>query len=700
VATGEPSDFGRPFRVDGGGSQETSPVASPSGDLVASFSTHKQDLDLVLFDAEHRTLLRNLTKGYEIKYQHLVAQHLTIARKHGRDIAFSPDGNFLAAFVRKEAGYSLGIFNVLKGGVERIIDMAVEQQTSPAWSPDGSSLVFAGNLEGAFDLFLLDLDSLEIRNLTNDDIYDDAPTFSPDGESIVFVSVIDEYSQIFRLDLASLERFRITDAGNLAEVNNVDPVFSPDGGRVYFTSDQTGAENVFGVDLETGQVRQYTNAVTGCFQPTVLQQPGGEERLVYTGYWKGRFDLYQTDIEEPIGEVQVVQLAERPLPSEELARFEPDIQVSLDEANVEQKKGFRLFLEDAGAFVGLDDDQTFIGNVVLTFSDFLGDRRLIAAFQSIQSFSNFDVIYANLSKRRQWSVHLFDDRDFFIGRDFRDGSIDRGRTAFRQTGAIAAITYPFSFYRRAEVGVGYIVRDIDFQSFAPIDPEDVIDPGDVVFGPDGTPFVPIIAPRKDDFPQLSASLTGDTTVFGPAGPARGSRWRVWGEYAPDLDESGTLTATLRLDARKYFGITRRSSLAMRVFAAGSDGNFPSPLYIGGLDTVRGFRFRELVGDRAFFANVELRFPLIDFFVTPVLSFQGIQGRFFLDVAGAWFDDFENWDFWDSTESRLDDAVSSYGFGFTVRLFGLDLNWDFARQWDFDSSVSDGNTTSFWIGQRF
>ena len=34
----------------------------------------------------------------------------------------------------------------------------------------------------------------------------------------------------------------------------------------------------------------------------------------------------------------------------------------------------------------------------------------------------------------------------------------------------------------------------------------------------------------------------------------------------------------------------------------------------------------------------------------------------------------------------------------MRFFGLNLNWDFARRWDFETS-QDSETT-FWIGTRF
>jgi hypothetical protein len=35
----------------------------------------------------------------------------------------------------------------------------------------------------------------------------------------------------------------------------------------------------------------------------------------------------------------------------------------------------------------------------------------------------------------------------------------------------------------------------------------------------------------------------------------------------------------------------------------------------------------------------------------------------------------------------------------LRLFGLNMNFDFAQQWDFKESIG-GLETSFWFGRRF
>src|SRR6185436_4050568 len=271
VESGEPGDFGWRFRNEEAVGQDVSisPAASPSGDLVACFSAPRGEVDVVLYDAEKRTFLRSLTKGYTNDYQYLVAQELALGREMGHDLAFSPDGNYLAVFAKREKGRSLLLLDVLNGGTHRIYEMNdIEQQIGVSWSPDGRTIAFSGNKNGKFDIFLIDVETGTYRNFTDDNIFDGAPAFSPDGRSLAFISVVgDGHAKLFRSDLdpanpGQLARRIPVTSG---ESNENDPIYSPDGKRLYFTSDRDGRENIYGLDLATGQLSQYTNVVTGAF---------------------------------------------------------------------------------------------------------------------------------------------------------------------------------------------------------------------------------------------------------------------------------------------------------------------------------------------------------------------------------------------------------------------------------------------------
>ena len=693
VRTGEPSYFGRRFFAEEGSNAEYfSPAVSPSGDLVAALGTGEGKLDVVLFDARERRPMRNLTKGWSTDYQYLTAQFASASRHMGGDLSFSPDGNYLAVLGRREAGRGLVLVDVVNGGVTRVIDVPVQQPFAPSWSPDGRTIALSGSMNGHFDIFLLDVESGEVRNITQDERYDGGAAFSPDGKWLVYSAEVGEFAKLVRLDLTDpSRRLQLTHG----DYSDKDPAFSRDGKLLLYTSDRTGFDNVYSLDLTNGEVRQHTNAVTGCYMPQVIDRADGERYFVYAGYWKQDFDIYRGEFlanQEVIETITRVAASE-PVPLGELARYEPDIQVTIDDENKEEYGGLKLFLEDGDIGVGVTSDQLLVSRSSLTFSDYLGDKRLFLSLQSVSSYSDLEAIYMDFSERLQWGVRLFDDRTYYLYYDENYNLEDESQ--YRQTGVQGLATYPFDFYHRVEGSLGYILREYD-QPLGQYDGEGNL--------------VRVIQPREDNYPQVALALVGDTAVYGPWGAVSGRLWRVGGNYAPDLEDSGTLTSSAFLEARQYIPLTRRINIAMRAFGGYSTGNFPDIFYFGGIDTVRGFEFREFVGDNVFYTNLELRFPLIDAVFLPFAAFQGVRGRIFLDLGGGWLEYAgEEFDFWDSENNSLAPSdpvrglrgpVSSYGWGFTINFAGLDLNWDFAKIWNFEESLSDGFETSFWVGSRF
>ncbi|HYO75881.1 MAG TPA: hypothetical protein VE010_05415, partial [Thermoanaerobaculia bacterium] len=301
VAKGEPQEYGEPFKINPNNpSNELSPVPSPSGDLLVGFTTYKEDVDLALLNIPERRLLKNLTAGYTSEYEYPIAQAFTTASVMGRDVAFAPSGDQIAVFVKKERGRNLLLINPLTGALERSVPMDIEQQLAPSYSPDGGSIAFAGISGTQSDIFIYNLASGEVTNVTRDAFYDGAPVFSPDGKWLVYSSVGQEHAKLYRLNLANpSERFQLTTGA----WNDIDAYFSPDGKRLFFSSDkQTGrnvatasaileeaenaariegdtpkadpmnfaAFNVYSLNLETGDLLQYTDVVGGCFTPVVF----------------------------------------------------------------------------------------------------------------------------------------------------------------------------------------------------------------------------------------------------------------------------------------------------------------------------------------------------------------------------------------------------------------------------------------------
>ncbi|MBV9493362.1 MAG: PD40 domain-containing protein [Acidobacteria bacterium] len=712
IAKGEPLEYGDPFRINTDyPSDELSPVPSPSGDLLAGFTTYKEDIDVVLFNIPERKLLKNLTAGYTNRYEYAIAQSFTVGPVMGRDIGFAPNGDQVAIFVKKERGRNLLLINPVTGDTVKSIPMKVEQQLSPVYTRDGKAIAFSGFLGNQPDIFLYNLESGDLTNLTNDKFFDAAPVFSPDGKWMVYSSVVDGYAKLFRLNVANpTERYQLTSG----KWNDADAYFSPDGKRIFFASDkQTGrnievaanilekaedaakregdtpkanpelyaAYNIYSLNLETGDVLQYTDVVGGCFTPVVFTSTNGKERMVFASYYKRRWQLFSAPTDKPLHEAEKTTLPSAPLLASERTAFQPPVEVAIDEEKIERPRDFRLFIDDVQVNAGVSSDQLFVSRSVIFMSDMLGNRRFIASLDSVSSFSNFDFLYFDLHRRLNWGVRLFDNRSFFTTPNFETGRNDRVQQLYRETGAVGILSYPFTRYHRVDFGFGYQSRTIAFPIFQP--------------QPDGSSTLAFIE-RRDSFPIASASFSGDSTIFKSFGPISGRRYEVGVAYAPDTKNGGTLTSDYTAEFRQYLQLSSRTLLAARVFGGYSDGNFPNFYYFGGLNTLRGYDFRSLVGNRAAFANFEFRFPLVDVLATPVLTLQQVRGALFFDVGAA---NFEGQPFKFVQDGKLVDGKASVGYAVSFDFLGLELHWDFAKR--FNGKQTEGKyRTSFWIGETF
>ena len=58
----------------------------------------------------------------------------------------------------------------------------------PAWSPDGGRIAFTSDRDGNFEIYVMDAKGRNLRNLTKNPSTDDSPSWSPNGEHIAFAS--------------------------------------------------------------------------------------------------------------------------------------------------------------------------------------------------------------------------------------------------------------------------------------------------------------------------------------------------------------------------------------------------------------------------------------------------------------------------------------------------------------------------------
>ncbi len=113
---------------------------------------------------------------------------------HGQ---FSPDDSQIL-FHRQEdsndfqsaTDFNLYVIDVASGEISQLTDEPSEEGYA-SWSPDGNAIVFSSDRyqeSGETDLFVMDADGTDVRQITDHPAKDAYPFFSPDGKFIYFDS--------------------------------------------------------------------------------------------------------------------------------------------------------------------------------------------------------------------------------------------------------------------------------------------------------------------------------------------------------------------------------------------------------------------------------------------------------------------------------------------------------------------------------
>ena len=101
-------------------------------------------------------------------------------------------------------------------------------------SPDGKTMAFSGTGNGVTHLYLLNLATKKVVQLTNTKASDNYPAFSPDGKTIVYQSaaLLTSSRHLFLLSMSEKSSRQLT---NMTETSDENPRFSPDGEKIVFS---------------------------------------------------------------------------------------------------------------------------------------------------------------------------------------------------------------------------------------------------------------------------------------------------------------------------------------------------------------------------------------------------------------------------------------------------------------------------------
>lgn len=104
---------------------------------------------------------------------------------------WSPDSRritYYSASVTRGIG-QVCIIDADGSNMEVVVSEPPTFHVEPAWSPDGEKIVYRRVVGDNNEVYVVDLNTREVTNLTNDPALDAEPAWSPDGEWIAFASI-------------------------------------------------------------------------------------------------------------------------------------------------------------------------------------------------------------------------------------------------------------------------------------------------------------------------------------------------------------------------------------------------------------------------------------------------------------------------------------------------------------------------------
>jgi len=533
--------------------------------------------------------------------------------------------------------------------------------TSPRFSSDGKRAVFSGTRKSGFtDIYIVELASGDLTELTSDIYNDIDPVFDIEEKSIIFSS-----DRCPDGDTGAMNLFRIPAKGGEAvpitygKWKDITP--EPAGDDLYFSSDRDGAFNIYKLDNE-GTVKRMTSLLTGAYDPRVTPD---KRHLVFSGYQDFAFHIYRTALDEGLA-----MPAEEPLRGKVFWR-----PVKLNQKHVKSSVKYKTeySFDIAQSAVSVTPSYGSVGGLQMALSDMLGDNSFYFLLTNtaetkdefLTSF-NVAITYINKKRRINWGggvFHLYDE--YYNASDHYYYE--------RQVGGLLHVNYPLSKFNRLEA-ITYIRYS---------DKERWLDN----------------IRRRGTLMTNYLSFVSDNSLWDITGPIEGHRYNLTIGFTSRLDKGEQYNRIGLLDIRHYIRLGMFSAFASRIFVYSSTGYEPQRIYFGGSWSLRGYSRRQFYNRNIVFSSNELRFPLIDnlFVGFPIggIGFQSIRGAIFLDAGYLTDDKFRIFD-----DTFFDNLLGSFGAGFrfAVGRFVV-LRFDFAQTTDF-KKIDPHTNFEFFFGWNF
>ena len=594
------------------------PAFAPSGDKLAIFTDRHDYTEIVVISTVDGELIKRIVKGSR-------SADLESLHSYVSGISWSPDGASLA-FVSKSKGKdALRLVNVDKGKIYKKYELGFSAMFSPSWGgPDSNLIVFTGVKNSRSDLYVLNLETEKLTQLTNDYYEDQEPAFSPDGKLIAFASdrptadasdpedILDlEYGN-YNLYSYELETGKIEALTSDSHTQRY-PTWSPDGQKICYVGNYNGIDNLYVMDIDSLSPFPITDVLTNAAAPS--WSPKGD-KIAFSSFNKAGFDIFLLRKIQPVADspedLEQTLFVQGKM-DEHLARVELDYEgedststedslTTSEEAEEEEEQDFAdyVFRPATSDMKRPESAHPYdtSGLAPPGGTDSLYAKREDGEYdvQPYKTKFSPDLVSGGFSYdtffglRGQTFLLISDylgNHQFFLATDLVN-AIDQTNFQF----------YYLNNKNRIDWGAG-IFHSKNYY----VDPIDRLF-SDRFYGAMGMMSYPFSTftrlelnlthlyidrkyydpPYDNTDNRMSAaelSWVTDNILWGSTGPMNGKRYKVTLEKTLNIYENSTDYWAVQFDFRKYFHFGKSFGLALRAAGGVSEGDNPKQYFLGG-----------------------------------------------------------------------------------------------------------------------
>lgn len=665
-------------------------------------------------------------------------------------VTWSNDGKYLAFVGQNSRQSDIYTYNFETGEVQNLTN-DIFSDSDPAWSHDSNAIYFVSDRDDYLDpnyindefkmsdhlyhqkdIYKYEIPNSRIIRITDLPFSDEtSPKEEANGERLIFISDLNGINNIYTKKLSVEDAsIQVTDIPITPITNSISGLYqltlSRDTKKLVFS---TLYESVFNLFMLDNPFEPKTQLDT--LKPTLFVSKLDEKR--------------NTTIEENNSENKVVPKVDKEeFPDEEQIKIFTGDVIDSDTSATNNSGDYSKFvfgssdstkekvyandslfipknnLDSNGDYLvnkykitfgpdliyanaGYSTFYGLIGTTVLSFSDVLGDHRLIGVtgLQIDLKNSDYGLAYYYLGGKIDYGIQGYHTARFV--NILRGNFINLYR--YRSYGASLSASLPLNRFYRFEAGLGWLnVRGENLDDFSvPLD--------------DASFLVPSLA------------FVHDNVMWGYTAPIQGTRYRLEAYGNPGIGNKRLSFYTLSGDYRTYLRFWTDYSFVMRFSGGYSGGENAQRFFLGGIENwinrsfatteipiestsdyafltavlpLRGYNYSERIGTKYLLMNYELRFPLIRYLIPgplPIL-FNNIIGVAYIDAGAAWDNTSKLQLFNRDPEGNFKSKDLLTGTGVGARVFFLYFLLRFDVAWAYDFNKFSSPIFYFSIGADF